>query len=222
MPAAAPQPMPMPAPPAPTGSKLGTILGVVAIILAVAALIMSFAIPGPAGAPGAPGLNGTNGTDGTDGTNGATGPQGPQGPQGPPGNGTLMARAAEGVAADIASTCTRFTGAEVTIDVPGPGTVVVTAVVVLDVSHTSGTRDLANVVIQQALTTCPIDPYRGLVVVQAGLPTDSYAVNVPLQRPFTVSGTGTITLGVNGQMAQGHDAGDQFYTASLVAVFYPS
>ena len=214
MPAAAPQPMP--APPAPTGSKLGTILSVVAVILAVAALTMSLVIPGPAGAPGAPGLNGTDGTDG------ATGPQGPQGPQGPPGNGTLMARAAEGVAADIASTCTRFTGAEVTIDVPGPGTVVVTAVVVLDVSHTSGTRDLANVVIQQALTTCPIDPYRGLVVVQAGLPTDSYAVNVPLQRPFTVSGTGTITLGVNGQMAQGHDAGDQFYTASLVAVFYPS
>lgn len=84
MPAPAPPPQPMPmqpmsAPPAPKSSKMGMGLSAVAIALAAVGLILSLAIPGPAGAPGA------NGVDGTDGAQGPAGPAGPAGPTGPTG-----------------------------------------------------------------------------------------------------------------------------------------
>src|SRR3989304_3762941 len=94
------------APPAPTGSKMGTMLGAVAIALAAVALILSLVIPGPVGPAGA---------DGTDGTNGATGPQGPAGAQvpagaqGPAGPSPLMTSAVRVENAGLSmGPCTEF------------------------------------------------------------------------------------------------------------------
>jgi len=70
---------PMSAPPAPSSSKMGMGLSVVAVILAVLALVMSLVIPGPVGVKGDAGAPGATGAIGPTGN---TGPQGPQGPAG--------------------------------------------------------------------------------------------------------------------------------------------
>ncbi len=71
---------------------MAKMLGAAALALAVVALIVSFAIPGPAGiagAPGAPGATGATGPAGPTGATGATGATGPAGPAGADGtNGT--------------------------------------------------------------------------------------------------------------------------------------
>ncbi len=64
------------------GGRTGTILGVIALALAVVALIVNFIIPGPAGVDGqdgAPGATGPQGPTGATGEIGATGSQGPPG-----------------------------------------------------------------------------------------------------------------------------------------------
>ncbi len=203
-----------PAPPAgpQVGSSLGKWLSIGAIALAVVALVISVAVPGPTGPAGA---NGANGTDG------ATGPQGPIGPTGPAGPGTLMATNETGAKVSIGSACTTYTSAEVSITVPSAGEIVITASVMLDLSHTSGTRDIAFVVIQNNTSSCPDDPYLGIMVVQSTLPTDTYWQSVSVQKNYTVSAAGTYTFYVNGRMTSGQNAADQFWYANLVAVFYP-
>src|SRR3989337_1295141 len=134
MPAPAPQPMPMQpmsAPPAPSSSKMGMGLSVVAVILAVLALVLSLMIPGPVGVKGDAGATGATGD---------RGPTGPQGPQGPPGPGTIMASSGSPLLlSTIGGACTE--GWNVSITVPSNGTVVVSGVARLRISHTTGTED---------------------------------------------------------------------------------
>ncbi len=64
------------------GGGLAKVLGIVGVLLAVAALAINFVIPGPAGSVGPAGPAGPTGQTGL---TGAPGPQGPQGPIGPNG-----------------------------------------------------------------------------------------------------------------------------------------
>ena len=256
-------------------------LGILAVLLSALALVVNFAIPGPAGPQGEcgpqgllgpqgePGTNGAPGADGAQGPAGAdgircwdlnqngtpdlsedlngdmavdvqdcTGPRGPEGPmglqgppglqgpqgqQGPPGPGSLMAYDELDSQVAIGSICTHYVGAEVTISVPGPGTIVVSAVVQVQVDHTSSSADDIVFLVVSAMTTdCALAPSTAVVNVIAGEPIGAYAKTVPIMRGFAVNAAGTYTYNVNGVMWMGASASDAFLRAVTVAVFYPS
>lgn len=189
--------------------NLGTILGVVAVILAAVALVVSVAVPGPVGPAG---------TNGTDGSNGATGTQGPQGVQGPAGPGSLMTANTTLAKVVIASTCTNYFSINITV--PAAGEVLVSGEVMLDLSHTTATRDVAWVTISNTTTGCADDPYLSIFTIAAGEPTDTYWPTIALFHNYTVT-AGTYTFYVNGRMTFGQNSGDTFYYGNIYAVFYP-
>lgn len=121
----------------------------------------------------------------------------------------------------ISSTCTQYTSAEITITVPQAGTVIIWANVMLDIGHTSGTRDNAWVFVENTTTTCNPEPQMAIMVVPSSLPTDGYWQTVSAMKNYTVTSAGTYTFYVTGMMQTGV-GGDFFYYADLVAVFYPS
>src|SRR3990170_2387431 len=61
---------------------VGKALGIVAVLLAAIALVLSMALPGPAGVPGVTGSAGPAGPDGPQGLQGEIGLQGPAGTDG--------------------------------------------------------------------------------------------------------------------------------------------
>ncbi len=197
--------------PAPAGPRnLGTILGVVAVVLAAVALVVSFAVPGPTGPAG---------TNGTNGTNGATGPQGPQGNQGPAGPGSLMVANTTTASTTILSTCTNYMAINITV--PAAGKILVFGSVMLDISHTAGTRNVAYVTLQNTTTACPDNVYLGIFTVASAEPTDTYWPSIPLYHNYTVKAAGKYTFYLNGEMASGQSAADLFWYGNLYAVFYP-
>ncbi len=210
--------------PSPSPSKgLGSILGIAAVILAAVALVVSFAIPGPAGPAGANGTDGTNGTNGTNGATGATGATGAQGPRGVPGNGTIMAyNQSAATFIVIGSACTN-SGTSVNITVPGPGTIVVQGSTRLHIDHTTGTEDRWLVAVGPDATTCPLGAWSWLDSIGTNDPTQaSYWKSAYAQNAFTVTTAGTYTYYLNAYMISGQDSGDEFIYANMVAVFYPS
>jgi len=221
MPAASP-----PMAPAPSaggrGAGLSTALSAAAIALAVVALVVSFAVPGPAGLTGLQGATGETGPAGTQGLTGTVGPAGPAGPtglQGPPGPGTLMNTSFTSTLTTIGAACTTYH--QVTLTVPSNGTVVVNAQVFVSIDHTGGARDLAHVKVSSGPASCGISPYNWPVDVPASAPTDTVFFGAFPQAPFPVT-AGTYTFYLNGIMFVGPDANDSFYYANLLAVFYPS
>ena len=189
-------------------------------MLAAAALVVSFAIPGPAGPAGAAGANGSNGTNGT---NGATGAQGPQGLRGPAGNGTLMAfNASAATFITIGASCTN-SGTSVNLTVPGPGTIVVQGMTRLRIGHTVGTEDRWLVTVGNGTTNCPTVAWSWLDSIGTNDPTQaSYWKSAYAQNVFTVTAAGKYTYYLNAYMVTGQDATDVFIYADMVAVFYPS
>lgn len=141
---------------------------------------------------------------------------------GPAPSGSIMAQHSVGGPVTIGPTCTHYPGAEVSISVPGAGTIVVSATVGVGINHTFSISDESRIVVATSTTECTIGDYTAFVSVPPSLPTDPYHyTTVPLLRPFSVGGSGTVTFYVNGVMALGADSGDRFDSASLVAVFYP-
>ena len=136
---------------------------------------------------------------------------------------TLVAQASRGGPVTIGATCTHYPGAQVSISVPGPGTVVVSATVGVGINHTFGLNDTARIVVASSPMDCTLDNYTGFISVPRALSTDSaYFETIPLLRAFGVSGRSTITIYVNGVMDSGFDPRDRFDSASLVATFYPA
>lgn len=134
----------------------------------------------------------------------------------------LMAQHSVGGPLSIGPSCTYYAGAEVTIAVPGPGTIVVSATVGVGIGHDFGQVDEARIVVTDRSFDCELNAYTAFVSVPATLPTDPYHFEtVPVVRPFAVP-AGSHTFYVNGIMAQGNDPIDRFDSASMVAVFYPS
>ena len=136
-------------------------------------------------------------------------------------SGTKMAQASVGGPHGIAGTCTHYPNAHVTIVVPGPGTVVVSATVGIGINHTFGVNDFAQIVVAESSTECAVNNFTAFVSVPATLPTDPFHYStVPLLRPFPVAGAGSHTFFVNGIVTSGASDGDRFDSASLVAVYY--
>ena len=169
-------------------------LSIAAIVVALGAVGIGWAIPGPAGVPG---------------------------PPGPRGNGTIMANGGIERLTQVTSTCARSVGSEVSITVPGPGTIVATAKVWVALEHSGGATDQIVVTVN-ATTNCTRDLWAGDALASFSLPADYYYYNVPVVRPFGVAAAGTYTYGVNGVMLQGASAGDGIHKSILVLVYYPS
>ena len=321
MPTYGEQPAPMAgAPTSSRGGGMANVLSLVAVILAVVALVIGFAVPGPLGSPGAagaqglagatgvagatgpagpqgpqgdPGLDGTNGLDGADGLDGldglhcwdlngngvpdvgtedlnadlavdvldCTGPRGPVGTngvngldglhcwdlngngvpdvgtedlnsdgavdvldcRGPAGPGnTLASNSNTAFVPILGGVCSAYTGADVAITVPGPGTVVVQAVFMIRLDHILADNDEVDVYLESSPGLCIDLNSVKLVTVDVTQPSGIYWDEVSMLRPFTVPGAGTYTYYVNGVGFGGVGVGDVYAYASLVAVFYPS
>jgi len=136
--------------------------------------------------------------------------------------GNIMNQHSVGGPFTIGSACTHYPRAEVSISVPGAGTIVVSATVGVGINHTFGISDTALIVIAASATECTVNNYTAWVSFPYSLPSDPYHfTTVPILRAFSVNGPATVTFYVNGIMTLGADAGDRFDSASLVAVYYP-
>jgi len=231
-PAQAPPPpaQPQTKPSSQAGKGLATAalgLACVGIALAVVGMVAfpgPTGVAGPKGDTGQQGLTGPSGAQGPQGNTGPQGPQGtqgPQGPQGPPGNGTIMASSSLFNTMTF-TTCGNYTGSEVSITVPGPGTVVVTAYVMIRISHTTGAAtDVAQVVINATADNCPNNPYTSFQNVLSGEPSGSFIRNTFVQLPSYVAAAGTYTFYLNAARWSGTGA-LTIERATMIAVFYPT
>lgn len=179
---------------------MSLILSAVAVLLAAAALVVAFAVPGPMG-PG-----------------GATGATGGTGPRGPAGNGTIQGSLFDRNETRLVNTnCTTDAGANVTLTVPTSGTVVLTAAIDFIIGHTTGTQDYIDMYGGTPANYCTY--FRGEVYVTSSEPTGSYAPDGTLVASFPISGAGTYTFSVS---AISYTALSDFEYVSMSAVFYPS
>ncbi len=177
--------------------RLPLALSAAAIAFAIFALLLSVVIPGPMG------------------------PTGPSGPQGPASAGTIAAYDEEEVGWTINATCTHFANSQVSITVPGPGTIIVSATIQVTLSHAAGIEDLVWLFIDTAPADCPLGIRLIIADVEGAEGDGNYAVTIPGIRPLDVTAPGTYSFYVNGFMQNGQSQGDEFTRAELVAVFYP-
>lgn len=184
-------------PPTPAaGSRgRGNVLGAIALLVALVALAANFVVAGP------------------------TGPQGPTGAtgeRGPPGPGSLLFSEEKSETVVIGPTCTNY--ANITVAVPGPGTVVVTASTRWFIDHTSGTPDAPRVFLGTSPTDCTMDAYRvyNEIVPEAG--TGMHYMTLVAFEPFSVPAAGSYAYSVNADFGSGND---RIAGAGIVAVYYP-
>ncbi len=119
----------------------------------------------------------------------------------------------------IGMACTNYL--QIDITVPASGTVMVQAQVWVTIDHTVGTRDLAHVKLSTSPASCGIGPYNWPVDIPTDAPTATAFYGAFPQTPFPVT-AGTNTFYLNGIMFLGQSAGDAFFYANVVAVFYPT
>jgi len=215
---------------------VGRVMNAAALAVAVLALLLQFASPGPAGPPGSAGADGADGPEGVAGlacwdldqdgapdipsedANGdlAVGVLDCRGPRGP---GALVVSDGEIAVVAVNDTCTEFPGLRVTVDAPGPGLVVLHGTVVVRIQHAYGVPD--NTWVNLAASGgCAFSAYSSVISVPAAAATGEYYVTAPMQRTYALSGPASVTYGVNGISEAG--SVDYFFQGSLAAVFYPS
>lgn len=218
------QPAPPPAAYAPAPrpktdvSKPGLVIAVIALALALIGIV---AFPGPAGVDGEAGEIGPQGEQGDDGSTGDTGLTGAQGPPGP---SAITATSSVTTNADILAPCSNYPGAEVTIDVPSSGIIVVTSMVGIKIDHVSGTADEWWLSLSLSDSVCSGEPWMWAGRVSEGLPTYDFIYRTGHIQRYEPVSAGTYTFYVNGYMGLGGGAAgtDMFRWANTVAVFYAS
>jgi len=184
---------------------------------------------GPAGADGADGLNGINCWDlngngvpdvATEDLNGdtvvdvldCTGPAGP---------GAVL-DLGTGAFTPLTATCAEVNGAAVTLTVPGPGTVVVTATVWVRLEHTAGSPEQAVFLLSPTSADCTDDRWHTYYTLANDEPTGYYINSVFVMEPLPVGAAGTYTLYLNARMTTGVTANDGILSVGTIGVFYPS
>lgn len=205
-------------------------LSAVAVVIAILALILSLAVPGPTGAIGAPGATGAQGLQGPagpTGPRGLTGDVGSPGPAGPAGAGTLMnsTRSTPWQSGGLPiAGCTNIH--MVGLTVPSAGTVVMTSTVHVWIEHTTGTADTYSVHQTTDIADCSDSSttrIRYTFEVSNAAPTDGFmnlAGSVVTAIP--VGSAGTYAFYLNIDMLTGQSGGDQVSEAETVCVFYPA
>lgn len=193
------------------------VLSAVAVVLAAGALVASLAIPGPMGPQGAAGVNGGTGPAGPRGpagANGTNGGTGPTGPQGPVGNGTIEAFHFDSNGTAIATTCTDL--ANITIIVPGPGSVVFSGTASLWIGHTNGVEDFVELFTSPFIGQCFSSAAQ--FSVPATAPTGTYFFTLPFMGSFKEANAGAFAFFLVGATTT-----NGYYSfADLSVVFYPS
>lgn len=116
--------------------------------------------------------------------------------------------------------CTQFTGLQVSITAPGPGTIVVWGWDSVVIYHTMGTRDNVWVKISQSPTDCIDDRWLTLVTIDSALPSDSQWPTMVPHRIDVVT-AGSYTYYTNGVQQEGMSGAFLRY-GTMVATFYPS
>jgi hypothetical protein len=205
--------------PGPTGaSRIPLILAVVALLLGASAIglaLINSAHTGPAGANGAAGTNGTAGPRGPAGATGATGSQGPAGP------GAVMNQTSfTGTGNALAKTCGSMDGMELNLTATRAGHAILTAEVLITLTHTTGgnTADYLNI----GNTSTDCTGVASYALVTSAEPTGSYYVEVGIVQDFTIPAAGTYSFFITGyDYSSGTDT-TNFGWANLVGVYYPS
>jgi len=120
------------------------------------------------------------------------------------------------------TTCGNYTGSELSITVPGPGTIVVTAYVMFRIIHTTGaSTDTAQVVINNTADNCPNNAYTSFENVLTAEPSGSFIKNTFVQLPSYVAAAGTYAFYLNAAR-WGGTGSVTIERATMIAVFYPT
>ncbi len=149
---------------------------------------------------------------------------GSQGPPGTPG-GVIMEYSWRGTTSSVRIWLYDYCRSrnEVTITVPGPGTIIVSGTVTVNLDHDIGTRDRAKFIIWETDGECLSGSWYGYWYdVAADHPDGHYRGSVPLWRSYDILSAGTYTYYMNGVVESGHGGYDYIMWTSLTAVFYPS
>jgi hypothetical protein len=115
-----------------------------------------------------------------------------------------------------------LTGAEVTINIPGAGVIVITAQVDLDIVHVMGTEDYWRLVLSNTPGDCGSPETKSDGSLASTWESGTVAVHTSLTRTYSTPVPVTATIYLNGYMVSGSGNGDELDNANLVAVFYPS
>lgn len=120
----------------------------------------------------------------------------------------------------ILRTCGSMTGVQVTFVASRPGNVIVTASVLVTLTHTAGNLTAADLHLGNSTTDCTgVGAY---AITTGSHPAGFYYIEVSLVRGFTVPAAGTYTYYVTGyDYSQGTDSSN-FGWATVVGVYYPS
>lgn len=144
------------------------------------------------------------------------------------GNGTwepmhVIDRHSEGTPTEIGTDITQFDNAQVTIEAPGPGYIVVTSTVWVMLRHTNGTRDWLEINHTTDLSNMDNIYTAAHESIPASYPTATNRIPKTLSVHSTheVISAGSHTYYLVGRMNQGQDSGDEFYRGQMTAVFYP-
>ena len=130
----------------------------------------------------------------------------------------------------VSTVCTNQNGGRVSINVPGPGKIMVTAQAMLGLkSHTAGGIDMSMLHIGASATDCTLDnPAEGYNQMGFSIPKDEPSwtasvvrlIPVTLSRTFPVNSAGSKTYFLNGRRVAGN--GDiKIWASSMQAVYYP-
>ena len=144
---------------------------------------------------------------------------------GPPTGQPAIGWDTSGSTTDIATICTHYSDAEVTVNASGAGTVMVFFDTdIYYYSHVSGTTDRVRLFIGTSATNCPLSTTTGYYTYSelgGGNHNGTYQRSTSGFRRFTVSSAGNYTYYLNGIKTNG-SATPKFYYANLHAVFYPN
>ncbi len=188
---------------------VGLVLGVIALVLGASGLAIALTNGGHTGETGA---RGAPGTDGTNGTNGTAGP------------GALVNETYVQYVQALTASCGYYSPSDVNFTVSGPGMLVVTASVLLELSHTTSASTVYFVSLASTSLSCNVTYYSNTFgIVQSPEPTAIYWTGVSLAQTFSLPAAGTYTICLIGDATM-TDSGDfsYFYSASVVGVFYPA
>ena len=136
----------------------------------------------------------------------------------------VIAWSTTGATTYLTDSVTNYSGGTVTVNAGGSGTVIVEANVWVRLNHTNGTLDTLLLVIGTTATDGG-DIYNDVRWdIPSAYPTVANINHTfTVRRIFSISGAGSYTYYLNGQMLSGYSAGtDCFWFAAMHAIFYPN
>ncbi len=183
------------------------LVGYAALGIAILALVLSVTAPGPTG------------------PRGAQGPQGPAGPTGPAGAGTIIVSKMDSSLHPLNSTCWQVGAFNLTIQVPGPGTIVASSALRVMVHHTAGTYDFIEAGIELPSLGLPAcSGFLAPVAISPTEPNETAFYNIPIVDAFPIQAAGAYTFTAVAAMPTWTPTGPDFagvQQLSMILVFYP-